>query len=549
MPKSLLINLANAPYSLSYEDGAKKVKDRWPTPSNAQAALPWAWARCKAMGMTSEQFQNWYLFSACFMDACWTQEAPNNLTSGYLNSYVFVQVPFGRFMSNLTLQVPRAGMQGGSSFFYAGTGGDQGQVATEIVMDDTGWLKSADIERRLFETPNASLTTNSAYNEGCSITQMHLTGPAKYGDGKTRIGLFMKRMGECSYVNQVRSDSFQWGFVANDGVPLTIGTITAFWNEFGGMGCLGTALATINIGTLSGDSNGNKDGKSGLLVLKPGYDAAGGGRINVGLLKSEDFISAGTRSADQVAVYAEGQYALNIGTINFSNGSPGNKQPMLVMNPTLGGGQNQSSLLTVGAAIGFGYSTALKNLVTGQSWTSPGDYAAFQLSHYAKGDKLVSGCVDLVPSSGPTTPTDPTTPPTGGNIDRTGWKASGTVQTTAKPASLAIDGSTSTFCETGRPHVVGDYIEIDMQTTRSIGGVTILYQPYGNAWPNKVELFTSLTGAANSWTSRGVFQGSATCTMTLPAKVNCRYFKAVTKELIPNVGGPWCAISDVSAKG
>lgn len=232
------INL-QAQYNLTYADKATKVKDRFPTPGTERTTLPNAWAYAQTLGLSADTFRELRLFTAVMWDATWMYEAPTNV-GRFLNAFNFVEVPAGSFLSNAPVIVPRAGMCGQSSFFYAGQGGDQGQIATEIDMDDV-WLVPGN-ERRLLDTPNSSGTAgNFSYNESMTISQMRLQGPGKYGDGITRIGLFLSWMGECTYANQVRSDRFQHGFVARGGVPLTCGTLTAFYNEVGGFSGLGTS--------------------------------------------------------------------------------------------------------------------------------------------------------------------------------------------------------------------------------------------------------------------------------------------------------------------
>ncbi len=520
-------------YGSSYEDMGKRVRDKYTT-GTEQTKLQWAWLRLKNL-MSIEQFRALDVTFAEAMDAAWSFESPGNLLSGFQNTYTKVILPAGRFLQNCNGNIARGGMIGEGSFGYGGNGADHGQTATEFEMRPDEWIGPG--EQRMWSTPNASLSDNSAYNESFELQGIRLTMPI---DNVTRVGWYIKRAGSTSYGNMLQANGGSKGFVFVDGVPAVFGTIRAFNSGVAGVSFEGTWGADITITKLE------CDGCARAFQVINSADGNGGGVIRIGL-KLEDGVTNGIPWPGSY-VYIEGQYDIDV-TLNasFKNNVKPSSGYLFVINPKISTGEPQASRLEVSGK-GFGYGKLMKNAATGKEWNGPGEYAAYKFEHYAANDTLYSNCPTLAGAT-PTTPTDPTTPPTGSNIDRTGWKASGTVQTTAKPASLAIDGSTSTFCETGRPHVVGDYIEIDMQTTRSLGGVTILYQPYGNAWPNKVELFTSLTGAANSWTSRGVFQGSATCTMTLPTKVNCRYFKAVTKELIPNVGGPWCAISDVSAKG
>lgn len=394
--KDLRIHLPTV-YGSSYEDMGKTVLQKYGT--QYQSKLQWAWGNWKFRGLTAAQFEAMPVTAAEVIDAAWTQEAPNNLASGYQNTYTQAILPKGKFTSPATINIPRGGMIGEGCFSYNGQGGDQGQVATEFVMLDN-WIGSGS-ERRLFETPNANTTGNMGYNECFVITGVRATGPYKFGDGINRIGWFIRKPGSATWINQVQANGFQRGFVNIDGVPVTYGTITTFSNEFAGFSAAGTALATINIMSLEGDGNAR------LFEAVPGYGLAAGGKINIGLLKCEDGITAGVTIRNQIAAYLEGQYNVNIGITNFSNAGGSNPEAMFVVNPTLGGGANQKSLLRAQVS-GFGYTNLLKNKVTGSVWTLDEDYAAAEFRHYASGDGLFTDCKEIAKVGGtPTPPVDP----------------------------------------------------------------------------------------------------------------------------------------------
>lgn len=398
MPKDLKIHLPTV-YGSSYEDANKTVLQKYGTAY--QTKLQWAWGNWKFRGLTAAQFEALPVTAAEVNDAAWTQEAPNNLASGYQNTYTQAILPKGKFTSPVMMNIPRGGMIGEGCFSYNGQGGDQGQVATEFVMLDN-WIGSG--ERRLFQTPNADRTDNYAYNECFTIEGIRLTGPAKFGDGINRIGWFIKRPGSATWLNQIQANGFQRGFVNVDGVPVTYGTITAFNNEFAGFSAAGTALATITIISLEGDGNAR------LLEAVPGYGAAAGGKMNIGLLKCEDGVTAGVPVRNQIAAYLEGQYNVNIGIVNFSNKAPANPEAMFVVNPTLGDGANQKSLLRAQVS-GFGYTNLLKNKVTGSTWTLDEDYAAGEFRHYASGDIMDTKCPEIVKVGSTTPPVDPPVQP------------------------------------------------------------------------------------------------------------------------------------------
>ena len=76
-------------YGVSWLDGDKRVKDKFPTSAAAKSALPWAWQRWSNAGMTEQVFMDTYIGCAIAQDVAWTEEASNLLVSGFLNAYNF----------------------------------------------------------------------------------------------------------------------------------------------------------------------------------------------------------------------------------------------------------------------------------------------------------------------------------------------------------------------------------------------------------------------------------------------------------------------------
>ena len=571
--QSLYVDVA-AKYGVTYADGAKRIGEKYAAGKDTLGApgLYWAWQRMKNAGMPYATFRASYLGWGIAQDVAWTGEAPNNLKSGYQNTYSFGDWTGarGKWLMNRTAQLPRGGMEGASSFWYAGQGSDQGQVATEFVMVDADWWPSGQGERRLFETPNSSLdgANNYSYNESFRVERILLSAPAKFGDGITRIGLFLRRAGECTWVHQVRCNEFQYGFVAHGGVPLTCGTITAFQNEYCGFAGLGTALSTINIQTLSGDDNAE------LLGLHDRGYGAPGGTVNVGLLKSEGGITAGHTYRDQVVGYFEGQYAVNVGVVAFASKSPSIPEAMFVVNPTLGGGAGQKSFMRVGACKGFGYQYLLSNRVTGAKWTSAGDYAASGWEHYASGDALYTNASGVTKVTGTTPPasgvwtcsswsacsngtqtrtctcsgtcSDPTPaetqacsvdPPAGG-LTFTPF-ATGTETGVLREARFAVDGNASTFWISGKSMANGQACEVSF-ASRSVTGITFGVGNYTNSYPRT---YTVDYWTGSAWARLGSYTGAATNSPTWGAKTTTKLRITCT-----TANGNWWAINEITLK-
>ena len=538
MPITRRINLQTQ-YGLDYTQTATKVKDKY-APGADQTALPNAWRYAQSIGMTSDNFRELRLFTAFHWDATWTWEAPTNVGK-FLNTFNYIIVPEGSYVSNATAIVPRAGMEGASSFVYAGQGGDQGMVATEIKMDDV-WLQGSttSTERRLFDTPNSSgAGGNFAYNESMSISNIRLIGPNKKGDGITRIGLFLSWMGECTYMNQVRSDYFQHGFVARGGVPLTVGTISAFWNEIGGFSMFGSALATFNIQTLSGD--GNKR----LFNAVPGYGGEGGGRGHIGLIKYEDGTTGGAPLGNGCAMYLEGQYCISVGCISYANQAGALPQGMVIVKPVLTDGSPQNSFVNVLAAIGQGYSVALKNLVTGSEWLTP-SYGGFSINHAGGTD--VAGTAGTVYKGGSTGggTTPPVEPPTTGAYPRTGWKC--TAYATASEPNAdpknAIDSMMGWHWTNGEPqkNTRNQWFQVEVPSPIKIGKLTLATRN-DRTTDYPLGLFAQTSNDGVNWTTTPVtISGTSNMTVTVTAAPTAKFIR-----LAPSVASQhWWSIEQLN---
>ena len=532
-------NLALAPWNLGDVDGAKtlaQVVAAGTDTTRFQAA--WLYLN-RYRKITYSQWRALTYATVCLTDGAWRGEAANNIARGFLNTYNFVVVPSGRYELNAECVVPRGGITGSSSFWSPGNGQGHGFYSTELFMrDDIWWPSGPGSERRMLTTPNSDGSAgNFSYNESMTIQKLYLHGPDKKGDGITRIGLFMSWMGECTYVNQVRADYWTHGFVARGGVPLTIGTMSAFWNSTGGLSLLGCAQATFSIQTLSGDGCGR------LLNLAAGYGSPAGGIVNVGLLKNEDGTTPGAPVSNQVAVYAEGQYIVNIGiaTLACQNGAA--PEAMFVLNPTLPQYGTQASMLRVGGVYHFGFSNIVKNRVTGSTWTAP-QYSGFGFAHYAKWDKVETACDDLVKVGGGTGGGTTPPPSTGQAYPRTGWKASAyKFNSDVEKAEFAIDLTPGRHWTNGE-NMRGDRTQrftVTMDQPRKIGRVVISTRSDRTSdYPRG--LYAEVSSNGTTWTAAPVtITGTSTMTVDFTTDPTAVHFR-----LAPNVAlGHWWSIDEL----
>ncbi|MBK6411476.1 MAG: discoidin domain-containing protein [Flavobacteriales bacterium] len=378
-------NLADAPYNLSQADYTTKVSDRYATGKDT-LALPYAWAALHGSewGLTYSQFRGLYLFSAVFTDAGWHGEGKGNTARGYLNEFNFVDVPNGRYQSTVSLTIPRGGFRGTGTFgYYLGSGA----WTTEFTMDDAHWIDTDRLwhERVLFSTPQWNDETNYSYNESYTVENIHLSGPDK-ADGITRIGIAFGRSGEASKWDMIKSDGWSYGIVARQGVPMSGGTCSVFGNSIAGFAGIGCALASMRIDVISGDRNGS------LIALLPGYGAASGGSLDIGLAGAEDANPQGGGGyGSQIVGRFEGQFHVTIANVRYSCDTRLNDaifvvNPVIKSNPEWG---TQGSYLGA-SGNGFHYNTLLHNLATSTRRANAPDYNSWSFEWFANGDKFAS---------------------------------------------------------------------------------------------------------------------------------------------------------------
>lgn len=378
-------DLAKAPYNLTQSDYAVRVSDKYATGKDT-IALPDAWRAFKGREwqLTYAQFRTLYYFSAVFTDAGWHGEKPTNAAKGFLNEFNFVDVPEGRFQSTVSLTIPRGGFAGKGTFGYYP---DSYQWTTEFTMDDAGWIDTDRLwhERVLFSTPQWNDETFYSYNESYHVYNIHLSGPDK-NDGRTRIGIAFGRSGEASDWDRIKSDEWDYGIMARQGVPMVGGTCSVFGNRIAGFAGIGCALASMRIAVISGDRNGS------LMLLADGYGAPGGGNLDVGLAKAEDANPQGGGAyGSQIVGRFSGQFHVTIANVRFSCDTRLNDalfvvDPIIHTNPEWG---TQGSYLRA-TGQGFHYNTLVHNLATGKRIGNTADYHSWSFEWFADGNTFAS---------------------------------------------------------------------------------------------------------------------------------------------------------------
>lgn len=385
--KPRIFYLEQEPYNLSYLHGDKKVKDLFAV-GEEETHLKWAWAVATGdlYKMSRDEFRELYYWTACILDAAYAFNAPNMTQIGFMNTFNRTIIPVGKFYSNMNVPFSRAGLEGQGNFVYGGNGFDHGLASTEIVMVEN-WIDKFD-EQVLLHTPSYFLPSGvdelMSYNESFLVQKIRLTGPNKRDDNKVRIGIAFGRSGEASKWDLIKSDHFDYGIVARGGVPMAGGVCSVFHNRIAGFAGRGTALATMDVELVSGDSNGS------LLRLEPAYNSASGGSLRVGLVKAEDAISPAERGeySGQIVGWFEGQYHVTLDNVRMSAGSFINDAVFVLDNRIAGTNYGPQGSYLRASGNGFRYNTLVHNLATQTRISTQGDFLSWGFEHYALDDSF-----------------------------------------------------------------------------------------------------------------------------------------------------------------
>lgn len=298
-------------------NGAKQVKDFWPTTAQAEARLPnaYKWWTIIA-GQTPASFLTMNIFPACENEAIWAGNgsgfAPGNQCTSR-NSFDASGV-YGKYEVNVACRINQGKLIG------AGTsiGSDKGNASTELHYDHARWQDPAPIRAVILSTNWGT----SDYLESVFITGFRITGsaPGWYDPSYTEHGIAVRMLGETAaiercYVNDHNGN----GIWVNGSGPGHIQHVSCFDNNLAGIyvtndktgGTAGNSLGMLTIMHCSFDNNGYQ-----ILNIR-------GGAMAIFYIKSEYALSA-TRGKPNKAgpiVEAHGWNDITIDHITDSHGS------------------------------------------------------------------------------------------------------------------------------------------------------------------------------------------------------------------------------------
>ncbi len=367
--------------------------------SHGQRAIGEAWdaATCKTKfshlyarkiqheGWNDAKFLKLRVFSAAFMDAMWKTSA-FGLAAQQLISVANLLLPKGKWLNNIECVLPYGKVMGQGTFMWY-----PGNDSTQISMDSPGWLGGLSRPtgvnvpiRASFVSPTYGQSSFvAAYHESFEFENVRLTGDAPgWMDPSYRAyGLYVYDSGETGVVRKVYAEHFNTaGFAFERGTPATADLLTVFNCNFTGIHLLGTALATLNFGTVSSDDCPS------LFDMEAYNGREAGGVLNVSCTKQETGVTSEERGPWKGSIVANlrGQFAANFGAISYACAAV-STNTMFFVDPRLVSGVMQNSVLNVGAAKGFNYDLTVQDAANKKGWRGPGSYSGMQLFYSAAG--------------------------------------------------------------------------------------------------------------------------------------------------------------------
>jgi len=364
MPSESYVSLKET-YGLVPAHAQRKVKDleaykSFPAVANgvnnAKVRYPDAYDYLKWSGWTDEQFLNLSACSAAGTDAVMSGQYKQ--WGNDMMSRVNVDIPEGEFF--MTIPFPKAMGQ------YEGVGPHAGwnpqQAATCLRVWKEQWQGKAGEDMFAMRSANWGRTdTGDAWMHGGSVDKIAFVGNNSNGwliTGWTEHGLGLWDEGEVSDIKRVYSVNHNgYGIMSVRGTPFTSsGVLSLFTNAKGGIGLIGSQLATIRIGTISGDDN------AAMVVMEDGFGRKAGGNIGVHTVKSE----AGKRPINhgQIVLW---QKSPCVGNLTFGNVQ---MDQNWVMNDAAFVMQNREwgQVMNVGTFNGWNFNTLVHDVTNKKRW-------------------------------------------------------------------------------------------------------------------------------------------------------------------------------------
>jgi hypothetical protein len=354
-------------FGLDHTQSQTKIKDlpafgTWPSVANninnAKARYPDAYGHLKYSGWTDEQFLNLSAFSAAWHQAVWSGQFEQ--WGAGIWSRVNIDVPSGDFYC--TIPADKAMGQ------YTGAGPHLGwnprQAATCLHVWKDQWQGKAGEDMYAMRSANWGKTdVGDAWMHAGSVDRFGFVGNNPNGwhkMGWQEHGLGLWDEGEASTIGRIyAADHNGYGVQIVRGTPFTANAVlSVFTNSLGGVGIIGAQLATIHLGTVSGDDN------AAMIVMADGYGRAAGGSIYIANIKSE----SGKRPINhgQIVLWQRNPCVGNItiGAVQMDQNWTYNDAAFVMQSREWG------QVMNVGSFVGWNFNTLVHDVTNKKRWSS-----------------------------------------------------------------------------------------------------------------------------------------------------------------------------------
>ena len=394
----------NEDYGLIPANGKRTLAEMGMTLAQAQAKFPSWWDRWnrrgRKVGWSDIQIQTSFLrcglFTSCANDAFFSRQAhPKDIATGASCNVV---IPWGEYETTSYVYAAIGILKGDGTFAH---GSDMGSTVI-IPASKERWNAEPD-----FPDGNARLSLGSAvigtsgimgYAESVEIERLRFEGGRPslswYDPNDQSSGLVCAGPGEGFVVDKILANNHNdYGIEVRQSTPLDLRYASVFKNKLAGIGLLGTALATMRIGVLSGDDNPY------LFRMVGGRYGEPGGILKIDLIKLESDTSPGGifGDKDQCIGYVAGQAGVQIGAISAASGNS-RTFSLFVTDCRLNNGTPQSCRISVGMVKKINVDNIVVDLFNRKRWPAPASYQNYSVEYGADNGGWVKVDGVLVPS-------------------------------------------------------------------------------------------------------------------------------------------------------
>lgn len=369
----------NIQTELGINDPNKLLSELGFAVATAQTKFPDYWRKWKEWGRADADFLKNTWFTASSEQLSWMWGGCNLYAGGCPGGVAQNGTPI---KVNGQLRWPFGAFEGTGVFMGA-------RFSTVMKPDHDRWNGDPKF-RNVLVSPSYATNGLFAYHEGAYLDAIRFDGDKRsaYWDQTFESsGAVLWDAGEGSQVGHIKADNFNdFGLRLERGTPADVLNLSAFCNNRAGLGLVGTALATIKIGVISGDDNGR------LIEFLPGGGREAGGNVHVLSAKLES-ATIGEGQLHKFHRYTGHPYAIVRGQTNFLtdmltySSSWVQSGQLFWVDDRISTGIPQASRIECRGK-GFGFAALLVDSRRGTYYPAPPDYSAWHMVYLTSTGEL-----------------------------------------------------------------------------------------------------------------------------------------------------------------